>query len=361
MRLGVLSAALLLSSSFACAQDVSFVATVNGVGHVFIANLSSGGGLTQLTSGADTDQAPEWSANGSELVFQRNGPDVGYAVMVMNANGTGLTDISPKNGQDMLPSWTPGGQILFSQVVQPPSAATMGVPVTALMIMNANGTNRKMLVAPGAGDIGNLAAFESPNGKEIAFECGPAFGAPMQICEINSNGTGFKYLTETAGAANADPHWSPDGNTIIFDSTRAGGVNLFSMNADGSGVTQLTDFSEPLEGQDASYSSNESVIAFEWDNGGAESTNANAPAALWIMNSNGTDRQSLGIPCDESGCAPRFQPQSTTSAALAAFSAEALLPTAIPEPSTWAMMLLGFAGLGFAGYRHKAFGPRVIG
>ncbi len=28
--------------------------------------------------------------------------------------------------------------------------------------------------------------------------------------------------------------------------------------------------------------------------------------------------------------------------------------TAIPEPSTWAMMLLGFAGLGFAGCRHRA-------
>jgi len=27
------------------------------------------------------------------------------------------------------------------------------------------------------------------------------------------------------------------------------------------------------------------------------------------------------------------------------------LETAVPEPSTWAMMLLGFAGLGFAGYR----------
>jgi hypothetical protein len=26
-------------------------------------------------------------------------------------------------------------------------------------------------------------------------------------------------------------------------------------------------------------------------------------------------------------------------------------PTSVPEPSTWAMMLLGFAGLGFAGYR----------
>jgi PEP-CTERM motif len=31
---------------------------------------------------------------------------------------------------------------------------------------------------------------------------------------------------------------------------------------------------------------------------------------------------------------------------------------AAPEPSTWAMMLLGFAGLGFAGYR-KARGGRV--
>jgi hypothetical protein len=29
------------------------------------------------------------------------------------------------------------------------------------------------------------------------------------------------------------------------------------------------------------------------------------------------------------------------------------ITTAVPEPSTWAMMLLGFAGLGFMGYRRK--------
>jgi PEP-CTERM motif len=28
-----------------------------------------------------------------------------------------------------------------------------------------------------------------------------------------------------------------------------------------------------------------------------------------------------------------------------------LVVSIVPEPSTWAMMLLGFAGLGFAGYR----------
>ena len=33
------------------------------------------------------------------------------------------------------------------------------------------------------------------------------------------------------------------------------------------------------------------------------------------------------------------------------FSIPVVTPSAIPEPSTWAMMLLGFAGLGFAGLR----------
>jgi hypothetical protein len=31
-----------------------------------------------------------------------------------------------------------------------------------------------------------------------------------------------------------------------------------------------------------------------------------------------------------------------------------IIPSAVPEPSTWAMMLAGFAGLGFLGYRQTA-------
>jgi len=31
-----------------------------------------------------------------------------------------------------------------------------------------------------------------------------------------------------------------------------------------------------------------------------------------------------------------------------------LLQTAIPEPSTWAMMILGFAGVGYMAYRRKS-------
>jgi hypothetical protein len=46
---------------------------------------------------------------------------------------------------------------------------------------------------------------------------------------------------------------------------------------------------------------------------------------------------------------------NTSAGAMITFSSD---PSLIPEPSTWAMMLIGFAGLGFAGYR-KAKGAAL--
>lgn len=35
------------------------------------------------------------------------------------------------------------------------------------------------------------------------------------------------------------------------------------------------------------------------------------------------------------------------------------IPGGVPEPSTWAMLLLGFAGLGYAGFRRTGKSPRI--
>jgi hypothetical protein len=53
---------------------------------------------------------------------------------------------------------------------------------------------------------------------------------------------------------------------------------------------------------------------------------------------------------------------SFQNAAGSAFSIEITGPSStptVPEPSTWAMMLLGFAGIGFMAYRRKQNGPAL--
>jgi WD40 repeat protein len=57
---------------------------------------------------------------------------------------------------------------------------------------------------------------------------------------MNADGTGVTQLTNNIGATDFIPAWSPDGKHLAFTSDRDGDFELFVMNADGTGVTQLT-------------------------------------------------------------------------------------------------------------------------
>lgn len=48
-----------------------------------------------------------------------------------------------------------------------------------------------------------------------------------------------------------------------------------------------------------------------------------------------------------------FVPSTVSGTILAGEEESFTFGSAIPEPSTWAMMLLGFSGLGFVGYRQS--------
>jgi hypothetical protein len=54
---------------------------------------------------------------------------------------------------------------------------------------------------------------------------------------------------------------------------------------------------------------------------------------------------------------PLVEPTATDGVGYGFFGGNIELST-VPEPSTWAMMLIGFAGLGYAGYR-RASAPRA--
>ncbi len=64
-----------------------------------------------------------------------------------------------------------------------------------------------------------------------------------EIYVMNADGSGLEQLTDN-GSMDRDPAWSPDGGRIVFASERENEeevYDIYLMNADGSGVEQLTD------------------------------------------------------------------------------------------------------------------------
>src|SRR6266511_3594765 len=84
-----------------------------------------------LTSTADDDFDPTWSADGEKVAFSRYAPASAFGqIWVMNYNGTGQTQLTfPGTGESSRsPSFSPNGQkIVFAH--EPPPAGFDGISV----------------------------------------------------------------------------------------------------------------------------------------------------------------------------------------------------------------------------------------
>jgi Tol biopolymer transport system component len=163
-----------------------------------------------------------------------------------------------------------------SQVQSSPTGA-VPVPANGLIAfgcgyhictMSPDGTNITDLTKPDDPNI-VLAAYDpvwSPDGTKIAFYGYPRGavrgGANYDVYVMNAEGSGVTNLTTSLADvatwfSQLDPKWSPDGTKIVYD----GDDGLYVMNADGSDQTRVA------SGQDASWSPDGSRIAFEGPGG----------------------------------------------------------------------------------------------
>jgi WD40-like Beta Propeller Repeat len=102
-----------------------------------------------------------------------------------------------------------------------------------LIAMQPRNNGDRLMLNYGA----DQGATYSPDGTRIAFMNN--YDGDYEICVMNADGTGVKQLTKNS-AVDAYPSWSPDGARIAFTSNRDGDFDIYVMNANGSNQTNIT-------------------------------------------------------------------------------------------------------------------------
>ncbi len=106
----------------------------------------------------------------------------------------------------------------------------------------------------------------------VAFASGPQSRTPTDpagVVSAQQPGTGpvdIKELLDTPRPGGAS--WSPDGEQIVYGSNASGRINLWLMNADGSGSHQLTHSDDSQFS--ANWAKNGSGLVYQQDRGGDE-------------------------------------------------------------------------------------------
>jgi Tol biopolymer transport system component len=243
------------------AFDDHFIAnwSPDGQSVIFMANQgiwqvnADGTGLHELfTAPSDTgvDDGPSFTPDGTQIIFTRCCPEgYGYSLWSINSDGTGLEDVTKEpaeNGDgpaDTTPQLSPEGRrVLFNRCFadRPCAVATA----------NLNGTHLRE-ITPDWMFVSRSGNW-SPQGNEILFSGRVSLDVHSSLWVIHADGSGLRQIQVqglACGGANDDPtgiaclapRWSPDGRKIIFvANSPATGSNIYTVNADGSRLTQVT-------------------------------------------------------------------------------------------------------------------------
>lgn len=177
-----------------------------------------------------TNSSPAWSPDGTQLIFSSSMQGT-PELYITDSNGgrPKRVTFAATNAASTSPAWNPktGQSVAFV-------SDRSGVP--KLYLMNADGTNIQELDLPDKGYL--IDPAWSPNGQLLAFSWRRPDGN-YDIYIMDPATLKILQITRDSGR-NERPSWAPDGRHIVFESTRSGTRQIWTMLADGTQPHQLT-------------------------------------------------------------------------------------------------------------------------
>jgi len=127
----------------------------------------------------------------------------------------------------------------------------------------------------------------------------PGLRGPLEIYRMNADGSGVVKLSDVSPGSNANwPAWSPCGAEIAFNISGLDGWGIYVMDGDGSNVRRLTD-----DGLTPSWSPDCSKIVF------MRPVVDEGQISIWTINADGSGL--MGLTHGEGGYQPAWSPNGS--------------------------------------------------